>query len=338
MKSREEYQASIFAKRDALLAKRKKRISYLTTAGCIVICFLTAFFLVPKDKFKVKSDPNDELLNSHDHSIYEITPEDYSTLPVDDGTAGFVEEAEGFFRENETTPYFGGNDAAKAENIQSCTVASSVPQQAISSSTTKATKTTTKKNHSENNTDTNDVVGAGNSIIDVEDVIDGIDSLLPDNIEWPELTTRGNILQGFFPEGVGPVKTTAPSTQVPPVTTEIPATPNTGGDDLSGVLDAAHAYLSENELKEIDPSKTEISIEGSPTDSMAGSSSDEFVYYVSFQTDTETIIIILDIDTLEFLGREEQPLTKTSVESTTAPQTTHLHETTTVTQTVTENN
>lgn len=48
MKSREEYQASIFAKRDALLAKRRKRISYLTAAACIVICFTAAFFALPQ--------------------------------------------------------------------------------------------------------------------------------------------------------------------------------------------------------------------------------------------------------------------------------------------------
>lgn len=48
MKSREEYLASIFAKRDALLAKRKKRISYLTASACIILCFAAAFIALPQ--------------------------------------------------------------------------------------------------------------------------------------------------------------------------------------------------------------------------------------------------------------------------------------------------
>ncbi len=48
MKSREEYEASIFAKRDALLAKRHKRITAIATASCIAVCFITAFAFLPK--------------------------------------------------------------------------------------------------------------------------------------------------------------------------------------------------------------------------------------------------------------------------------------------------
>ncbi len=48
MKSREEYEASIFAKRDALLAKRHKRITAIATASCIAVCFITAFAFLPR--------------------------------------------------------------------------------------------------------------------------------------------------------------------------------------------------------------------------------------------------------------------------------------------------
>lgn len=48
MKSREEYQASIFAKRDALLAKRRRRISQTAAFLSIVICFAIAFAVLPK--------------------------------------------------------------------------------------------------------------------------------------------------------------------------------------------------------------------------------------------------------------------------------------------------
>lgn len=47
MKSREEYEASIFAKRDALLAKRKKKIQMTVSALSVVICLGTAAFAMP---------------------------------------------------------------------------------------------------------------------------------------------------------------------------------------------------------------------------------------------------------------------------------------------------
>ena len=53
MKSREEYEASIFAKRDALLKKRRKRISCIAAASCIALCFITAFAFLPK---KISTD------------------------------------------------------------------------------------------------------------------------------------------------------------------------------------------------------------------------------------------------------------------------------------------
>ncbi len=55
MKSREKYQASIFAKRDALLAKRRKRISQTAAALSIVICFAAAFAFLPQ-RFGKKLD------------------------------------------------------------------------------------------------------------------------------------------------------------------------------------------------------------------------------------------------------------------------------------------
>lgn len=48
MKNREEYQASIFAKRDALLAKRRRRISQSVAVLSIAACFAAAFAFLPK--------------------------------------------------------------------------------------------------------------------------------------------------------------------------------------------------------------------------------------------------------------------------------------------------
>lgn len=321
MKNREEYIESIYKKRDEALELRKKRRSYLTCAACIAVCFLTAFFLVPKDKPKIEETPDCPSDISYGQTAYEATPEDFATLYPDSNTAYGSEKAEGCLREDEATAYFGGDDSLKTQSVQSCTVASSVPQQTAPSSTAKPTKTTTKKNHSENDTSKNDVVGAGDSIIDIEDVIDGLGS-----IKLPEFTINGNLLQGYRPEGFSGSLGSAP-----PKTTKAPVAPDTGGDDLSGVLIVAYSYLSENELKEIDSGKTKIEIEAS--------SSNAYVYRVLFQTDTKTIIIILDADTLDFLKREEYPIAK----STTAPHTTAYHtttepETTTVTQPSTENN
>lgn len=48
MKNREEYEASIYAKRDALLAKRKKNIRMTVSALSIVLCFCAAALTMPK--------------------------------------------------------------------------------------------------------------------------------------------------------------------------------------------------------------------------------------------------------------------------------------------------
>ncbi len=58
MKSREEYLASIFAKRDALLKKRKSRISQTIAVLSIAVCFAAVFHFVPKKL--TKSPVSDE--------------------------------------------------------------------------------------------------------------------------------------------------------------------------------------------------------------------------------------------------------------------------------------
>ncbi len=323
MKNREEYIESIYKKRDAALNARKKRRSYLTTAACIAVCFLTAFFLVPKDKPKIKEEQDYTIGSTSGEISYNATPEDFATSPADDGTFDFAEKAEGIFREeSEATVSFGGPDATKSESVQSCTVATSAPQQPASSSTTKAVKTTTHKN----STSKNDVVGADDDNIDIGGIIDGLGS-----IKLPEFTINGNLFQGYRPEGFG--SSLSPPKTTEPITEKAPPAPDTGSDDYSGVLSVARSYLSESELNEIDSSKTEISIQDSATDSTA----DTLYYYIVFQTDTKTIVIILDAETLDFISRNEYPIVKQSSETTTAPQTTAISETTTVTNPVAEN-
>lgn len=69
MKSREEYVASIFAKRDALLKKRRKRISYLSAAVCLAVCLTVAFFSIP-ERFGSKKEP---MINQTEKSIVSTT-------------------------------------------------------------------------------------------------------------------------------------------------------------------------------------------------------------------------------------------------------------------------
>lgn len=48
MKSREEYEASIYKKRDAMLAKRKKNIRMVVTALSVMLCLSAAVLAMPK--------------------------------------------------------------------------------------------------------------------------------------------------------------------------------------------------------------------------------------------------------------------------------------------------
>lgn len=48
MKSRSEYEKSIYAKRDALIMKRKQRIATITSLLCVVLCFAAAAVFLPK--------------------------------------------------------------------------------------------------------------------------------------------------------------------------------------------------------------------------------------------------------------------------------------------------
>ncbi len=66
MKSREEYIASIYAKRDSKIKERKKTISVLTSALCLTVCFIAVFAFVPKT-FGQKSTASDKTTNKHDN-------------------------------------------------------------------------------------------------------------------------------------------------------------------------------------------------------------------------------------------------------------------------------
>lgn len=56
MKSRDEYEKSIYAKRDALIMKRKQKIATATSLLCVVICFAAAAVFLPKTLNKTAFD------------------------------------------------------------------------------------------------------------------------------------------------------------------------------------------------------------------------------------------------------------------------------------------
>lgn len=70
MKSREEYESSIFAKRDALIAKRKKNMRIAASALSVIVCLSAAAVAIP-------------MLNEK--------PDETQALPVTDAAGGMTE-------------------------------------------------------------------------------------------------------------------------------------------------------------------------------------------------------------------------------------------------------
>lgn len=91
MKSREEYEKSIYAKRDALIMKRKQKITAATSVLCIVICFAAAALFLPKNLNKASLDTTS--------STTATTAEDL--LVGMGGEAACFDEAEGEIKESE---------------------------------------------------------------------------------------------------------------------------------------------------------------------------------------------------------------------------------------------
>lgn len=90
MKSRDEYKASIFSKRDALLAKRKKHITQSVTAAAAFILIIVSAFVITSltEKLPHDNDPTDLITES---AVYEknITQphSDYNSMVEDNETS-----------------------------------------------------------------------------------------------------------------------------------------------------------------------------------------------------------------------------------------------------------
>lgn len=61
MKNREEYVASIYSKRDARLAKRKRAVATAASALCLVLCFCAAAAVMPKMMKKTSKEATTDI-------------------------------------------------------------------------------------------------------------------------------------------------------------------------------------------------------------------------------------------------------------------------------------
>ncbi len=90
MKSREEYRSSIFAKRDAFLAKRRKNITQSVTAAATFILIIVSVFAIPSitEKISLGNEPSELISESavyqdlvtRLHSDYDSIKEDNEML------------------------------------------------------------------------------------------------------------------------------------------------------------------------------------------------------------------------------------------------------------------
>ncbi len=108
MKNREEYLASIYAKRDKELIRQKKRISAIASIICLTVCFAAVFAFVPK-KLGKKSSVS-ESVNEIGNSV---TKTDLKIISETECTAF-----------NQTTLFYINNDAyiSNGANTQSETI------------------------------------------------------------------------------------------------------------------------------------------------------------------------------------------------------------------------
>ncbi len=130
MKSREEYTASIFTKRDALLEKRKKRITAAISAVCIALSFVAAAAFLPKTINKTKVDITAETtvqsiatqtssaIQYEEQVDYLLREETYQ-LPKAEACQPQKTEAEAGTVSDETEKVFGDSQNSFDENVDS---------------------------------------------------------------------------------------------------------------------------------------------------------------------------------------------------------------------------
>lgn len=110
MKSREEYEASIFAKRDALLVKRKKNIRMAASAISVVICLGAAAVAIPV----LSEKPEEAALPSATNAASGVTENKFVAEMFDEAA---TQAANGVIIAADNTAVFDRN-AEKPEGVE----------------------------------------------------------------------------------------------------------------------------------------------------------------------------------------------------------------------------
>lgn len=153
MKSREEYQASIFAKRDALLAKRRKHIRQAVSGAAAAVLLTASFVAVPNLTEKLPQNPETTAAANKDFITQQQT--DYDSHSE-------KEEAVDSFSENTTVTFVykltsgettqaAASETKKDPDTDETGVDSAVPFEVMPPSVTKPKEDASKKaeTHSE---------------------------------------------------------------------------------------------------------------------------------------------------------------------------------------------
>ncbi len=122
MKNREEYEASIYAKRDALLKKRKKNIQAAVSVICIVFCIGAASLAIPEMKTKI-ADEQTELTENLTRE--EITTESKDELFDANGIYDYSESDD--IKTGGSADNFGDNNYFAAGSVVQNGISSSLP-------------------------------------------------------------------------------------------------------------------------------------------------------------------------------------------------------------------
>ena len=109
MKNREEYEASIFAKRDALLKKRKNNIRAAVSVICIVFCIGAASLAIPEMKTKISDEQTENLTQE------EITTESKDELFDTNGIYDYSESDD--IKTGGSADNFGNNNYFAAGSV-----------------------------------------------------------------------------------------------------------------------------------------------------------------------------------------------------------------------------
>lgn len=99
MKTNDEYLESIFAKRDALMRERKKKISVMTSILCLAVSFAAVFAFVP-EYFKKDSPVGDSENNNYDKHAFADTNTSDNNPTSNDEAFTFGEKYQAFYNQN----------------------------------------------------------------------------------------------------------------------------------------------------------------------------------------------------------------------------------------------